>query len=314
MKSRDIDLRNQIVKARQGGMGHGPISRLFGVSLKTIGRYCKAFAEKGHCRPGKQGGNLKPRLDPHKDVVLGWIKERNDLSLGELSQKCKDVLGVVISPSGVDATLSRWKITYKKKVVHATEQTRPDVAAGRRELEADQPKMDPARIFCVDECGMNTKMTPTYGRAPASERCVGDAPESHRMTSTFVAALSVDGIQAPMLIKGGIDGPSFLEYVNQCLGPKLRPGDVVIMDNLSSHKTVAVRSAVEKTGATIRFLPPYSPDFNPIEKAFSKLKQFVRKQCARTWDVLLEAVDDGLKTFQPEHCKNYFQSCGYPTS
>jgi transposase len=110
-----MDLRNQIVKARQGGMGHGPISRLFGVSLKTIGRYCKAFAEKGHCRPGKQGGNLKPRLDPHKEVVLGWIKERNDMSLGELSQKCKDVLDVVITPSGVDATLTRWRITYKKK-------------------------------------------------------------------------------------------------------------------------------------------------------------------------------------------------------
>jgi transposase len=136
-------------------------------------------------------------------------------------------------------------------------------------------------------------------------------PHGHWKTTTFVGALRIDGMSAPMTLDGAMHGAAFLAYVEQVLVPTLTPGDIVVMDNLPAHKPATVRRAIEGAGAELRFLPPYSPDFNPIEMAFSKLKAFLKKKAARTVDDLWDAIAKGLDTFTPTDCQNYFVAAGY---
>jgi transposase len=154
-------------------------------------------------------------------------------------------------------------------------------------------------------------MTPLRGRSPRGQRCVASVPHGHWKTTTFIAALRSDAVTAPMVADGPMDGALFLAYVRTFLCPSLRPGDIVIADNLSSHKVAGVREAIEAVGATICYLPPYSPDLNPIEKLFSKLKALLRRAAMRTVDALWEHIGSLLDVFSPEECRNYFTSSGY---
>lgn len=154
-------------------------------------------------------------------------------------------------------------------------------------------------------------MTPTRGRAPRGQRCIAATPHGHWKTTTFVAALRCDTVSAPMVLDGPMDGAFFLAYVQQLLCATLRPGDVVIADNLSSHKVAGVREAIEAVGATIRYLPAYSPDLNPIEKLFAKLKALLRRAAMRQVDTLWEHIGELLDCFPAHECSNYFKSCGY---
>ena len=199
----------------------------------------------------------------------------------------------------------------QKKTGHADEQARADVAKARRAWFEAQPDLDPERLIFIDETWLNTKMARLRGRAPRGERLRASLPHGHWKTTTFVAGLRLSGIDAPMVIDGPINGEIFLAYVRQVLVSALRPGDIVVMDNLGSHKGAGVRVAVEAAGAELRFLPPYSPDFNPIENAFSKLKAFLRKAAARTRDQLWDAVAQAIDRFDPGECANYFTAAGY---
>ena len=149
------------------------------------------------------------------------------------------------------------------------------------------------------------------GRSPRGERLVASVPHGHWKTLTFVAALRINGLTAPLVIDGAMDGLSFLAYVEQILAPTLRKGDIVFMDNLRTHKIDGVRQAFEAVGAKVRYLPAYSPDFNPIEMAFSKLKTALRKGAARTVTTLMKLIGKLIKTFAPEQCANYFRHAGY---
>jgi transposase len=154
-------------------------------------------------------------------------------------------------------------------------------------------------------------MTRRYGRAPRGQRLVAAVPHGHWKTSTFVAGLRRIGLTAPLVVDGAINGDIFRAYVEQVLAPALKRGDIVILDNLSSHKVAGVRQAIEATGATLVYLPPYSPDLNPIEHAFAKLKALLRKLAARTVASLWAALGDLLDRFTPQECTNYFASAGY---
>ena len=166
-------------------------------------------------------------------------------------------------------------------------------------------------MIFIDETWLNTRMARLRGRAPRGERLRAGMPHGHWRTTTFIAGLRLSGLDAPMVIDGPVNGEIFLAYVQRVLVPALRPGDIVIMDNLASHKGTAVREAIEAAGAELRFLPPYSPDFNPIENAFSKLKALLRKAAARTRDVLWDAVAHAIDAFTPVECANYFTAAGY---
>ena len=167
------------------------------------------------------------------------------------------------------------------------------------------------RLVFIDETGASTKMARMRGRARRGERCRAPVPHGHWQTTTFTGALRLSGMTAPMVLDGPMDGVAFLAYVEQVLAPTLRPGEVVIMDNLPPHKAVGVRRAIEAAGAGLRYLPPYSPDFNPIENAFAKLKALLKKAAARTLDDLWKAVAHALRQFTPAECANYFTAAGY---
>lgn len=154
-------------------------------------------------------------------------------------------------------------------------------------------------------------MTRRYGRAPKSERLIAHVPHGHWKTTTFIAALTLAGVVAPMVADGPINGALFLKYVQEFLCPLLKPGDVVAMDNLSSHKVEGVRKAIEATGATLLYLPPYSPDLNPIEQYFSKLKAALKKVAARTVDALWDAIGTLYDAVTTTHCNNFFYKAGY---
>jgi transposase len=181
----------------------------------------------------------------------------------------------------------------------------------RRDWFDSQPDFDPERLVFIDETWASTNMARLYGRAPKGERLRAGIPHGHWKTTTFVAGLRLTGMVAPMVLDGPINRDAFLAYVNQVLVPELTPGDIVVMDNLSSHKASAIRQTIEAAGATLLFLPPYSPDFNPIENAFAKLKALLRKAAERTIDGLWNAIGRIIDHFTPQECANYFVNAGY---
>jgi transposase len=155
-------------------------------------------------------------------------------------------------------------------------------------------------------------MTRRYGRCPRGQRRSASVPWGHWKTTTFVAALRVDGVTAPCVLDGPMNGDSFRAYVEQCLVPTLRPGQIVIMDNLARHKVAGIRQAIEAAGCTLRYLPSYSPDLNPIEQFFAKLKALLRKAAARTFEALIAAIANALDKVSPNECANYLANLGYP--
>jgi transposase len=199
----------------------------------------------------------------------------------------------------------------QKKSAHAAEQDRPDILTRRRAWFDAQPDLDPERLVFIDETWASTAMARTHGRALRGARLRAGIPHGHWKTTTFVAGLRLSGIVAPMVLDGPINRVSFEAYVTHVLVPELRPGDIVVMDNLASHKASAVRNAIEAAGAKLLFLPPYSPDFNPIENAFAKLKALLRKAAERTVAGLWATIGTLIDLFTPTECANYFAAAGY---
>jgi transposase len=203
------------------------------------------------------------------------------------------------------------KASASKKSLHASEQDRPDVARRRERWKRHQAKLDAARLVFIDETWAKTNMTRTHGWCARGNRLVAKAPFGHWRTLTFLAALRHDRIEAPCVIDGPINGQSFLAYVEQVLVPTLCAGDIVIMDNLGSHKSQAVRKAIRAAGAKLFFLPPYSPDLNPIEQVFAKLKTLLRKAEERTVEATWQRIGALLSSFAPDECSNYLVNAGY---
>lgn len=185
------------------------------------------------------------------------------------------------------------------------------MAEQREAFKKLQGELDSTKLVFLDETWAKTNMTPLRGWAPKGESLIDYAPHGHWKTTTFLAALRHDELTAPAVFDDPINGASFLAWGEQILVPTLRKGDVVVMDNLGAHKVVGVREAIEAAGASVLFLPPYSPDLNPIEQVFSKLKTLLRKTAARTVDALWSAIGNLLDSFSPSECSNYLVISGY---
>jgi transposase len=202
----------------------------------------------------------------------------------------------------------------QKKALKAAEQRRPDVAAARRvwiQLRQARMRAQPGRLVFLDETGTSTKLTRVRGRAPRGERVDATAPAGRWVTQTFIAGLRCDGLTAPWVIDGPLNRERFEAYVETQLAPTLHPGDVVILDNLSAHDSARARACLAERGAWFLFLPKYSPDLNPIEMAFAKLKAHLRAAEARTYDALWRSIGDICELFEPEECWNFFKHAGY---
>ena len=183
--------------------------------------------------------------------------------------------------------------------------------AAREAWFEGQLDLDPAKLVFIDETGASTKMARIRGRAKRGQRCRAAIPHGHWKTTSFTAGLRLGGMTAPMVLDGPMYGDAFIAYVDQVLAPTLAKGDIVIMDNLPAHKVKGIRQAIKKVGARLLYLPPYSPDFNPIEMAFSKLKAILRKAAAHTISELWRVIGKAIVQFEPNECKNYFKAAGY---
>ena len=193
----------------------------------------------------------------------------------------------------------------------AAEQDRPDVARRRAQWTKYRDRIDPTRLVFIDETWTKTNMAPLRGWAPRGQRIKAKVPHGRWHTMTFMAALRHDRITAPWFIEGPINGEAFLLYIEKVLVPTLRHGDIVIMDNLGSHKAKAVRRAIRAAGARLFYLPKYSPDLNPIEQFFAKFKHWLRKAAQRTTEAVYDAIAPILNTVSPAECANYFANAGY---
>ena len=193
----------------------------------------------------------------------------------------------------------------------ADERERPDVARRRAQWIKYQDRVDASRLVFIDETWTKTNMAPLRGWSPRGSRLIAKVPHRRWKTTTFLAALRYDRIDAPWLLEGPIDGESFTIYVEKVLLPTLRPGDIVIMDNLGSHKGKVARQLIRSVGAKLFFLPKYSPDLNPIEQVFAKLKHLLRKAAARTLEAVRAAIGNLLGAFTRQECANYFKNSGY---
>ncbi|MER8461279.1 IS630 family transposase [Mesorhizobium sp. M1300] len=304
------DLRSRVLKASDEGMSARQAAARFGVGVSSAIRWI-ARAKIGELAPRPQGRRRASSLDAHEAFIVGLIEERKDITLNEIVERLVAEQSVRISRSALSAWLRGHGWTFKKKSAHALEQDRPDILKRRRDWFDGQLDLDPAKLVFIDETGLSTKMARLRGRAPRGERCRAGVPHGHWKTTTFTGALRLTGMTAPFVYDGAMNGNVFLAYVEQVLVPTLSQGDVVVMDNLPAHKAAGVRDAIEAAGASLLYLPPYSPDFNPIENAFAKLKALLRAKAERTIKALWDTVGAVVDLFTPAECANYFKAAGY---
>ncbi|UYZ08941.1 IS630 family transposase [Agrobacterium salinitolerans] len=304
------DLRLRVLKASAAGMSARQSAARFGVGISTAIRWI-ARASDGEPTSRPQGWRRPSVLDAHETFVVAMIDDRKDVTLDEMVERLSVERQVGISRSALGAWLRGRGWTFKKKSAHALEQDRPDVLKRRRAWFEGQLDLDPEKLIFIDETGLSTKMARLRGRAIRGERCRAGVPHGHWKTTTFTGALRLTGMTAPFVYDGAMNGNVFLAYVEQVLSPTLQTGDVVVMGNLPAHKAAGVRDAIERAGAKLMFLPPYSPDFNPIENAFSKLKAMLRARAERKIDALWDAVGTLIPRFTSEECANYFRVAGY---
>jgi len=306
------DIREKVVKAIKGGMSRRQAAARFDVGPATAVRWAKRVETTGNVSPMKMGGDRRSqRIEAHAAFILGEIKTKPDTTIMELRDKFRERHGLSFGYGTVWRFLARHRITRKKKTGHASEQEREDVEASREAWFEGQLDLDPRKLVFIDETSISTSMARRFGWAPRGERCRASIPFGHWKTTTFVAGLCMDRIDAPMTIDGALDGESFRAYVERFLAPTLSPGDIVVMDNVPLHKVAGVGEAIATRGASVLYLPAYSPDFNPIEKFFSQFKSILQRIAARTADALEAAVAEALRSVTPDECKNYFAACGY---
>src|SRR3954454_2249997 len=308
------DLRARVLAAVDAGMAARAAARVFRVSVSYIYKAQIRRRRTGEVSASSRRGHRPRKLTLAQETALAaHITAHPDLTLAVLQTWLLEEHAVRLSNGAIWSAVARLGLSFKK-TLHAAEQDRPDVAARRRIWRAAQPFVDADKLVFIDETGASTKMTRLYGRAPRGRRLLAKAPFGHWKTTTFVAALRRAGLDAPMVLDGPMTGPAFLAYVEQVLIPTLRPDEIVVMDNLPAHKIAAVRAAIETAGAQLFLLPPYSPDMNPIEMAFAKLKTLLRQAPERTRDGLWRRIGALLDQFTPEECNNYFRAAGYRDS
>ena len=304
------DLRERVVAAIEAGHTRVKVAELYNMALSTVGGIIKRKRETGSVSPDKFGGYKTFTLEPHTDRVKELVAEQPDSTLAELQVRLAKEK-VKVSQSGISRFLRHINVTFKKKVLHAAEQDRPDVAAARKALRKEQKILDPKQLVFIDETAATTKMTRLYGRAPQGKRLVDKVPHGHWKTTTFICGLRYDGVTAPFVLDGPMDGAHFLAYVEQILAPTLKNGQIVFLDNVPTHKVDGVEEAIAARGACAVFLPAYSPDLNPIEQLFARLKAFLRKMKARTVEQLWSAIASFLKGVSKQECKAYLANSGY---
>jgi transposase len=309
MRTYSQDLRERVVRACDEQRGtHQDLAKLFGVSTAWIRRLLQRRRETGSFAALPHAGGHRSKLGDHqRQQLLVLVVEDPDATLAQLRER----LGAFVHLSTLHRALARCGLTLKKKVLHAAEQERADVRHKRAMWWGRVARVDPTRFVFLDGAGAHTALTRLYGRAFPGERVVGRVPQGNWRMTTLTSAIRHDGVIASVVFEGATDEAAFVTYVKQVLVPALRPGDIVVLDNLGAHRVSAVARAIRQAKAGVWYLPPYSPDFNPIEKIWSKVKAFLRRAEARTTETLWDTIGQALGTVTAQDCQHCFESCGY---
>ncbi|MEM9027102.1 MAG: IS630 family transposase [Pseudomonadota bacterium] len=306
------DLRTRVAEAIASGESSRAVAERFGLAPSTIIKWAKRLRETGSVAPAKFGGHLTCRLDDHRDFVHRQVAAVPHLTLHGL----KDLLaerGVIVSHDTVWRFLRREGLSFKKTLL-AIEQHRADVVQRRARWRRAMVHLDPERLVFIDETWIKTNMAPIRGWGAKGRRLKGFVPDGRWKTLTFLAALRVDALTEPCVIDGPINGALFRAYVEQFLVPALRPMDIVVIDNLGAHRGKAVRDAILSVGARLAFLPPYSPDLNPIEQVFAKVKHWMRMAQARCVDAIHQHIAKLVSNVPPTEYANYLRNAGYAST
>ncbi|MGB6721225.1 MAG: IS630 family transposase [Terracidiphilus sp.] len=311
-KACSLELRERVVDAVESGASRREAADWFDVSPSSAIKWMQRRQATGSIAAKPSGGSVSP-LEAHAAFLFALIARQPDLTLDEIvaAMHKRRIAG---SRSAVWRFFQRHKISFKKKPAGAAEQERADVARARRRWMREQGMFDPARLVFLDETATSTNMVRLRGRCPRGERLIDHVPHGHWKTITFVAGLRRRAMVAPLVLDGPMNATTFVAYLKECLVPKLKRGDVVMMDSLPVHRVAGVREVIEAAGAKLRYLPKYSPDLNPIEQAFSKLKAHLRKAAERTIPRLSRRIGALVAAFSPQECTNYFRHAGYAST
>ena len=304
MQAYSQDLRQRILDTAQHGEGSlRQIARRFLVSISFVTRLLHLHRSTGSLQPKPHGGGNPAVLGPEDlERLRELVRQQPDATLEELRQR----LGALCSLMTISRALRKLGLPRKKKIPRASEQDRPEVQERRQEFCAELAGVDPRRLVFVDECGANTAMTRTHGRAPVGQRVYTDTP-GHWDSITLTCGLRLCGVTAPLAFRGATNTDTFESYVEEVLVPQLKPGDVVIWDNLKPHQSEEAIEAVEAVGARVEPLPPWSPDLTPIEEMISKVKGAMRTAAARTTDAVYAAFASALQDVTPEDIAGWFR-------
>jgi transposase len=303
------DLRERALLRFEAGETTRSIGRALGISPSCVSKWRRLKRETGSLSPGKIGGHKRRVLS---GKVADWLRKRcrsRPFTTRGLTAELA-ARGIKTDRRAVWIFLHAEGLSFKKTVLPA-EQNRPDIARKRRRWKANQHRIAPERLVFIDETWIKTNMAPLRGWGPKGQRLAASVPHGHWKTLTFIAALRVDRVDAPFVIDGPINGELFTLYVEKILAPTLTKGEIVILDNLGSHKGHAAKRAIQAAGAHRFFLPPYSPDLNPIEQLFAKLKHALRNEQPRTVEATWRKLGLILDLVSPTECANYLKNSGY---
>ena len=301
-----MDLRERVAAAIDAGGSQRRVAELFRVSVSFVTRLMQRRREAGTLAPKPHGGGPRPYFGlPEKVRLVLLIIKHPDATLRRL----KELGGFTCTLTTIWRTLRRFRQTSKKKTLHAAERDDPKVQAQRRRYRRRVARIDARRLVFVDETGVNTAMTPSHAWAPRGERAIGSVPTSWGST-TVIAALGLDGVRAPFVFQGATDTQAFGTYVDEVLAPELRPGDVVVFDNLKPHHSPHVKRSIRRAGASVLPLPPYSSDYDPIEELWSKFKGELRRVAERTTEGLYRAVGETLEHVTLQDILGWFSHSG----
>jgi transposase len=309
MNAYSKDLRVRVLAAVDRGMPRKEVVRTFGVSIATIGRYLRRRREGMELAPKPSTGRTPTILANlwHKRALWKQLEDNDTATLERHCELWEEREGVKVSISTMSRAIRKLGWSRKKDRWAPSERDEQARSAFREYVKL----LDWRDLVFVDESGTNITLAPLYGWAPKGERAYGKAPRNWDKNITLIASLSAEGIGAAMSVEGATDGAAFQTYVKHFLVPTLKTGQIVVLDNLQVHKSLKVRELIEGAGASVLFLPSYSPDFSPIEGAFSKVKNLVRKAQARTQEALIEAIGDALDAVSRRDALGFFEHCGY---
>ena len=311
-KPLDPELRMRVVNSVLDGSTLDEAAAIHGVGRASANRWTSRFRRTGSVDPTPNGGPRNVKLNEESmKFLLGFVKENPDATLAQLVAELEKRANVKVGKSAVSEALKKRGLSRKKKNLVATEQKSDRVVLLRSEFARVQKSFDPERLVFIDEAGTHISMTPTHGWAPRGQRLYDHVPRNRGTVTTILGALTIAGLEAVMTVEGSTNTAVFHSFVTEVLAPRLNPGDIVVLDNLSAHRNGATKAFLRSMGVEMVFLPPYSPDMNPIEECWSKVKSALRRLAARTTKLLDQAVATAADAIRPEDAAGWFAHAGY---